>query len=416
MCSICGGTNFNDKALKVFHLSQSRGRDYSNLYYKDKSWICNHRAIPTTEIEGAEFNQPFGSDYKIVHNGTISNDKELGIPENMIDSYILSKVLDYTTIDTLKETLKKIKGSYAIAVLKPNGHFYLACNYKPIFYSADNGDFTFSSYKKHLEGYSNIERLQPYSILDTETMETRDIDREVFDRAVVIASGGLDSTAVAAYAKATHKDIVLLHFQYGCIAQTRELDCIKKIASYLNCPYKVIPINMDFMNGASALFGDSKDIKKGATGAEYAYEWVPARNLIMLSLAVGFAEANKYSYIYLGTNLEEGGAYPDNENQFIMDFNDCLYGAVQNGKKVQIITPVGNLMKHEIVAFGNKYNAPFQYTWSCYKDGKLSCGECGPCFMRRTAFRRNGLEDPLKYVAQDSKLIESIREDRVKMK
>ena len=92
-------------------------------------------------------------------------------------------------------------------------------------------------------------------------------------------------------------------------------------------------------------------------------------------------------------------SYPDNENQFIHDFDDCLYGAVQNGVKVKIHTPVGNLMKHEIVAFGNKYNAPFHLTWSCYKKGETPCGECGPCFMRRTAFRRNGMEDPLPYPA-----------------
>lgn len=397
MCSICGGTKFNDKALSVFHLAENRGRDYSNIFYRKGSWICNHRAVPTTEIKNAEFNQPFGTDYKIVHNGVISNDKELGNKEGMIDSYILSKVLNCKTIDTLTESLKKIKGSYAIAIMKPNGTFYLACNYKPIFYSMEDDEFVFSSYREHLENYSNVKRLEPYSVFDTETQETRKIEREVYDRAVVIASGGLDSTAVAAYARKHHKEIVLLHFQYGCIAETKELDCIKKIAEYLDCPYKVVPIDMSFMNGASALFGDSKDIHTGIEGSEYAYEWVPARNLIMLSLAVGFAEANNYSYIYLGTNLEEGGAYPDNENQFIKDFDNCLYGAVQNGKSVKILTPVGNLMKHEIVEFGNRYDAPFQYTWSCYKDGELPCGECGPCFMRRTAFRRNGLEDPLTY-------------------
>ena len=155
---------------------------------------------------------------------------------------------------------------------------------------------------------------------------------------------------------------------------------------------------MSFMNEQSTLLQkDTSKVHKGISGSEYAYEWVPARNLIMLSLAVGFCEANKYDIIMLGTNLEEGGAYPDNENQFIKDFDKCLYGAVQNGRQVRVETPVGNLMKHEIVAFGNKYNAPFQYTWSCYKNEEKPCGQCGPCFMRRTAFRRNGMEDPLQY-------------------
>ncbi len=403
MCTICGGTKFGSMALEVFHRSRDRGRDYSNLFFRNGSWICNHRAIPTTEKKNPEHNQPFGTDYKIVHNGTISNDKELGNTTGEIDSSVLPNVLNCETINTLKESLKKVKGSYAIGILKPNGHFYLACNYKPIFYSITNHEFVFSSYKEHLDsaGYVDIQRLRPYSILDTETMETVDIDRTDYNNALVICSGGLDSTAVAAYA--CHKygpdNVKLIHYCYGCIAESKEVDCIKKIAEYLKCGLDFIKIDMSFMNGQSSLFKTEEDIHKGIEGSEYAYEWVPARNLIMLSLAVGYAEANKYTNIYLGTNLEEGGAYPDNENQFIRDFDSCLYGAVQNGVKVKIHTPVGNLMKHEIVAFGNRYNAPFHLTWSCYKKGETPCGECGPCFMRRTAFRRNGLEDPLPYPA-----------------
>lgn len=404
MCSICGGNNFNETALQVFHRAKDRGRDYSNIFYRKGSWICNHRAIPTTEIDNAEFNQPFGSDYKVVHNGTIANDKELGNPDGMIDSYILSKVLDFEDVYKLRDSLLKIKGSYAIAILKPNGYFYLACNYKPIFYSGlGTPNFVFSSYREHLvgcTGVEHVERLDPYTILDTQTGEVCIIPRECYNRVAVICSGGLDSTAVAAYAVSKYgkENVTLLHYQYGCIAQKKEQECIDKISQYLGCTAHIIPIDMSFMNGQSTLLQkDQNKIKSGIAGSEYAYEWVPARNLIMLSLAVGFCEANGYDTIMLGTNLEEGGAYPDNENQFIKDFDSCLYGAVQNGKQVKVLTPVGNLMKHEIVAFGKEYDAPFQYTWSCYKDGDKACGECGPCRMRSVAFLRNGLKDPLEY-------------------
>jgi len=143
--------------------------------------------------------------------------------------------------------------------------------------------------------------------------------------------------------------------------------------------------------------GDTNKIADGIAGAEYAHEWVPARNLVMLSTAVAYAEAHNYGYIYLGTNLEEASVYPDNEEQFILDFNNLLYGAVQNGVKIEIKTPLGGLMKHEIVLFGLECNAPFHLTWSCYKGGEKHCGKCGPCFMRRTAFERNGLVDPVEY-------------------
>lgn len=393
MCSICGGTKFDENALAIFHISLDRGRDYSNLFYRKGSWICNHRAVPTTEIENSEYNQPFGTEYKVVHNGTISNDKELG-NEHKIDSSILPEVLDFTDIHSFTDSLQKVVGSYAIAVLKPDGTFYLACNYKPIFYCfTEDGNFYFSSYAHHLANMKNVKRLNPYSTLDTATMETGVIPRKIYDRAVVICSGGLDSTAVAAYARTQHKDLLLLHFQYGCLAETKEVECIKKIAQDLDCEYRLLPINYDF--SSCHLLGNGSDIAEGEAGAEYAYEWVPARNLVLMAMTVAFAEANNYSYIYLGTNLEEGGAYPDNEEQFIKDFNSCLYGAVQNGNYVEIRTPVGNLMKHEIVAFGNKYNAPFHHTWSCYRDGEKPCRHCGPCYMREIAFKRNGLVDPL---------------------
>lgn len=403
MCSICGGTSINDTFQKILLASRDRGRDYGNVFLRGSSWICNHRAVPTTEIKNPEFNQPFGTDYKIVHNGVISNDKELGNPDGMIDSYILSKVLNFSSLAAFRDSLNRVKGSYAIAVLKPDGNFYLACNYKPLFYAYDSwGNFYFSSYKEHLCNLENITRLRPYSVYDSETKLTLCLEREITNNALVIASAGLDSTAVAAYACATHEKVTLLHFNYGCLAETPELKCIKQITDdlnniYHNCDLYVMPISLDFMTNASTLLDGKENIAEGIQGSEYAHEWVPARNLIMMSLAVGFAEANEYSYIYLGTNLEEGGAYPDNEEQFIRDFNSCLYGAVQNGKYVEIRTPLGNLMKHEIIPFGLKYQAPFEHTWSCYKNGEQPCGECGPCFMRRTAFKRNGMEDPVEY-------------------
>lgn len=130
-------------------------------------------------------------------------------------------------------------------------------------------------------------------------------------------------------------------------------------------------------------------------GAEWAHEWVPARNLLMLSWAAAFAEANDYHHIALGNNLEEAGAYPDNEEELTTLFGDLLPNAVQNGYGLNVLSPVGNLMKHEIVRVGLEIGAPYHLTWSCYLDGERHCGHCGPCFMRRTAFERNGARDPV---------------------
>ena len=401
MCSICGGTSF-EHMKHIFLSAKNRGRDYSNLFARGNSWICNHRAVPTTEVTNPANNQPFGTDYKVVHNGVISNDKELGCKPGEIDSSVLPEVLNFTNLESFAESLNKIKGSYAIAVLKPDGTFYLACNYKPIFYCYCNNDFYFSSYKEHFPEGWGVERLEPYTVFDSATLKSLPIPRTIYNHCVVIASGGLDSTAVAAWACKTYPKVTLLHFNYGCIAESRELEKIKEITTYFQQLYPDKEIQLDvvdlpfkFLTGK--LFDNPDDITNGIEGREYATEWVPARNLMMMGIAVSYAEAKKASYIALGTNLEEGGAYPDNENQFIMDFNKCLYGAVQNGNYVEVMTPVGNLMKHEIVEFGMQYNAPFHLTWSCYRNGDKACGHCGSCFLRKTAFERNGYKDPIEY-------------------
>ncbi len=114
----------------------------------------------------------------------------------------------------------------------------------------------------------------------------------------------------------------------------------------------------------------------------------------MLSLAVAYAEAHGYGVVALGNNLEEAGAYPDNEEQLYIQLNDLMPYVTQNGVAVKIVQPVGHLMKHEVVRAGTECGAPYDVTWSCYHDGPVHCGDCGPCYMRQKAFERNQLDDP----------------------
>ncbi len=99
----------------------------------------------------------------------------------------------------------------------------------------------------------------------------------------------------------------------------------------------------------------------------------------------------------LGTNLEEAGSYPDNEMIFIDRLNAVLPYATQVNKRVHIEMPVGNLVKHEIVRMGIELDAPLDLCWSCYESGDIHCGNCGPCFLRKTAFKINGLTDMIPY-------------------
>jgi len=397
MCSICGGSNWDPLSHFIWEQAKDRGRDYHGLYTspKNNSWVGNHRATPTTEVEKPTENQPVGVSYKLVFNGIIANDKELGVLPGEVDTSILPRILNISSLGAFRDSFKKIVGSYAIGILFPNGEIWLACNYKPIWWIKYQDNYYFSSLASHFPTETQPIRMKPYSVLNLKTGESLPIDRNQSERALVICSSGLDSVTVASIAKLNHGDITLLHFDYGCRAGNNEMEAIKNIAHYFNCKFKIIPMPSF---GGSSLLDDTSVLAKGESGAEYAHEWVPARNLVMLSIATAYAEANNIGHIYLGTNLEESGAYPDNEEQFILDFNNLLYSAVQNGTKIEIHSPLGGLMKHEIVKLGIELNTPYHLTWSCYENKEYHCGECGPCFMRKTAFKRNGLIDPVKYL------------------
>ena len=195
--------------------------------------------------------------------------------------------------------------------------------------------------------------------------------------------------------------MTLLHFQYGSRAEGPEVKAVQAVAAHLGVPLKLLPLPVYSKEDSPLLRADSA-IAGGEAGAEYAHEWVPARNLLLLSVAIAYAEAHAspdgVAVVALGNNMEEAGAYPDNEPEFIARVQDLMPFAVGDGKDVRIRMPVGNLMKHEIVRLGLQIKAPLHLTWSCYRAGELHCGKCGPCFMRRKAFEINGAIDSVDYL------------------
>ena len=395
MCSIFGvlGNPHNSIFDQLHELAGDRGRDADGIEVNDIGKIGNCRAIPTTEKSIGRV-QPYDG---FVHNGTIANDVELGNTDGRIDSEILVDVLDTSSLGAFRDSVLKLKGSYAIAALTEQT-IYLACNYKPIYTWEHHGSVYFSSMRRHLEPFSGPfsapKKMMPYSVMDLRTGESLALLIEPPMRPLVVASSGLDSTVVASKFVHDSVDTALLHFSYGCKATSREYDAIDRIGTALRA--KVIHQELQVPQVGN-LFGDDDHIAPGVAGAEYAHEWVPARNLIMLAQAVAIAEVEGYTHIALGNNLEEAGAYPDNEEEFFVLLNDCLANATNEGIWVKMIQPVGHLMKHEIVRLGITVDAPLHLTWSCYRDGEKHCGRCGPCFMRRTAFERNGLVDPVAY-------------------
>ena len=400
------------------------------VFHDTRIVINNDRAEPTTEyVENKQPKdiQPFGSNIYVTHNGTIANDHELESSYNIhrsskIDSAILppllEKLWDGSACGLQRILQDVIVGSFALAIVDrriPN-KIVMACNYKPIFLEYDhNGDaLFFTSLESYLGDESkpvwetNPQRqMTPYSLMTVDTRKNVEqlslwkTKPDTGKRALVVCSAGLDSTIAAKVMVDRGYDVTLLHFKYRHRAEEREEESIRRIASQLGAGLLVVDTALfKDVIGHSRLtqtFEPIQTERSGEAGAEFAHEWVPARNLIFLAIATGIAEAHQFGTIVLGNNLEESGSFSDNEMIFINKLNEVLPYATNLQNRVNLEMPVGNLMKHEIVKLGMAIGAPLNLTWSCYEGGLTHCGTCGPCYMRRKAFEINGLTDPVEY-------------------
>ncbi len=412
--------------------SEKLPRTSQFVYSSTTIIINNDRAEPTTEYVAQKTPsdiQPFGSKVFVSHNGIIANDHELETKYRLarntkIDSGILPPLLEQNwdlTLPSLQHILRdEIIGSFALALVhreKPD-RLFLACNYKPLFLEYDPAldVLFFTSLESYLQQTGlplweskPIRQMTPYSVAEISTAKgfadaslwKSDSAPPHRSRALVVCSAGLDSTTAAKVMLDKGYDVTLLHFKYRHRAEEREAQHVKTIADFFGCELMMVETDV-FKNVIkhSRLTETLEEIehgRAGEAGAEFAHEWVPARNLIFLSIATGIAEAYGYDEVVLGNNLEESSAFPDNEMIFVNKLNEVLPYATNLQKRVRITMPVGNLMKHEIVKLGKTIGAPLHLTWSCYEGEALHCGKCGPCYMRRKGFEINGWEDIVKY-------------------
>lgn len=385
------------------------------LAYQQGVLIGNLRAEPTTEFvldKKVTDQQPYTIEHwSIVHNGTIANDKELRTGElpTSIDSAAIVELLassdpEDCRYEVFKDAMSKLKGSFAILAHNTCEFtsLFVAANYRPVWYAVTPYGVFFASARDYFPEDLVPQMLTPYTIAEFDSNGIIKIEplpglQGPTNRALVVCSGGLDSVVAATVVKnQLNMETELIHFCYGSRAEEPEIASIKKVAEFLGVKYTIFPLPV-YKESDSPLLDKGSIMAGGEAGAEFAYEWVPARNLLLLSVATAYAEANGFDTLVLGNNLEEAGAYPDNEPEFIAKFNDLLPFAIGDGKRMKVIMPVGNLMKHEIVALGHSVGAPMHLTWSCYRYGEKHCGKCGPCYMRRTAFQINHLEEVIQY-------------------
>lgn len=223
-------------------------------------------------------------------------------------------------------------------------------------------------------------------------------------KAVVLLSGGLDSTVCMAVADAAGCELLPISFDYQQ-RHGRELECARRVAAHYGVKnHLIIKTNMSAIGG-SALTDAAIDVPAGDAGRQdIPVTYVPARNLIFLSYALGYAEVAGADRIYIGVNALDYSGYPDCRPEFIGLFQTLAdystKAAVQDGRRIVVETPLISLTKKEIILLGVKHAAPLGLTTSCYTGGAAACGRCDSCVLRLKGFAEAGLTDPIDYIGR----------------
>ena len=220
-------------------------------------------------------------------------------------------------------------------------------------------------------------------------------------KAIVLLSGGLDSTTVLAIAKAHDFECYALSFDYGQ-KQRSELESAKTIAKQSKVvEHRIMKISLADIGG-SALTDDKIDVPKFSKSDEIPVTYVPARNTIFLSFALAWAEVIDCQKIYIGVNALDYSGYPDCRPEFIKAFEDMANLATKQsvkGEKIEIKTPLISMTKAEIIHKGLSLGVDYSQTISCYlaNSNGEACGECDACVLRINGFNNANIKDPTFY-------------------
>ena len=220
-------------------------------------------------------------------------------------------------------------------------------------------------------------------------------------RAVILTSGGLDSATVLAMAHSQGVECYALSFDYGQRHRAELAAAARVAAGVPGTVHKTVGLDLRGIGG-SALTDDAIDVPVEPTeGIPVTY--VPARNTVFLSIALGWAEVLEAGEIYIGVNAVDYSGYPDCRPAFIEAFESMAATATKagvEGNPVKLRTPVINLSKADIIRAGTELGVDYSLTISCYQatDSGLACGVCDSCRLRRQGFEEAGVPDPTRYV------------------
>jgi len=217
--------------------------------------------------------------------------------------------------------------------------------------------------------------------------------------AVVLLSGGLDSTTLLFFAKARGFKAHCLIFDYQQ-RHKKEIRRAVSIARQVQSPFAVVKIALPWRG--SALLDKQIPLPKNRSlkrisAHKIPTTYVPARNIIFLSFAVSYAEAIGAGTVFIGANAIDYSGYPDCRPEFYLTYREVLKTGLKSGvegKAIKIATPLIHKTKAQIIQLGLSLKVPYHLTWSCYQGGKKPCGRCDSCLLREKGFAEIGKKDP----------------------
>lgn len=223
------------------------------------------------------------------------------------------------------------------------------------------------------------------------------------EKAVILLSGGLDSSTCLAMAKAQGFECYTLGFDYGQ-RHNSELKAAVRVADAMSDnPHKVIRLNLDAIGG-SALTDDNIEVPTGqsADPDSIPVTYVPARNTVFLSIALGYAEVIGANHLFIGANAVDYSGYPDCRPEFIAAFEALANVATKAGVEgagIKIHAPLMQMSKADIARAGTELGVDYSLTITCYQadDAGRACGACEACHLRREGFEQANLPDPTNY-------------------
>ena len=219
-------------------------------------------------------------------------------------------------------------------------------------------------------------------------------------KAVVLLSGGLDSTTTLAQALEDGCEVTAISFRYGQ-RHTRELRSAEDVCKHYGVDHVVI--DLDLSSFRSALTREDIDVpmdREGKLDEKIPITYVPARNIVFLSIAAGLCESIDADRIYIGANVVDYSGYPDCRPEFFEAFEAMISKGTKagvEGNPIRIMTPIMNDSKADIVRRGKAFGAPLHLTWSCYNGGDRACGHCDSCRLRLKGFEDAGYRDEIEY-------------------